>query len=754
MSQYSYLSAPDPEFMEIMEGFRPQLPAGELCSTGLGVAHQLADTAYRVVNRTIPVDGGEIAIRCIQPTPQEGEIPDSRASLATRWRILSVEFRLSVVNVDYRLAPEYPFPTGLNDSYAALKWAVDNAPEISASLTKGFLLGGASAGAHYTAAIAHRARDDPFFEAFPLTGQILQIPAVLHPAAYPEQFKAELWVEQNKDAPILSKANLEFFFDCLKGEPSDPELSPLLASHESLPPAYIQVAGLDPLRDEGLLYERLLRESGVKTKLDVYPGVPHGFHISLPQLALSRQWAMDFRVGLRCSSRAPTLRSSARGFPQCHSMTYLWPGDHIECYITPRSSPRAPLRLSLMGPTLSHYAALAVASYAIWSILRRIFGTTVLDNIPGPPSRSIWTGNLPAFYDPDGWEFHHDIEENYGQVVKIKGFLGTPHLYVFDPAALQSMLVQDIDAYEEPPIYMKVYGLLWGPGILSSVGQDHHRYRKIMLPAFAPTKIREMIPLFYDVAEKARDGLITPFLTDGSHQVLDLNNILNRTSLEIIGRTGIGYSFDAMLPGQEKEDKYAETLKELLLLFQMGLLFPLLPWLSGRGSPAFRRSMVNMIPWKTLHKTRDMVDLMEATATKLIAGKKEAVKSGELEMQDDSKDIMSLLRKFKRRREMYLNDDELVAQTGSVVSCPRQNSLLMSLQNDNILGDRYNIVRSGSMFPPVVPDPDIQERLRAEIFESSERMDYEELGSLPYLDAFINEVLRLYPPVAPVMFRE
>ncbi|KAJ6522228.1 Alpha/Beta hydrolase protein [Mycena vulgaris] len=329
MSQYSHLSAPDPEFMEvwsklppsppgpidlatqrhaiknilvpqIMEGFRPQLPA---------------DTAYRVVNRTIPVDGGEIAIRCIQPTPQEGEDAEFPVLVWIHgggWvlgdldmddfhlRILSVEFRLSIVNVDYRLAPEYPFPTGLNDSYAALKWAVDNAPEISGSLKKGLLLGGTSAGAHYTTVIAHRARDDPFFEAFPLTGQILQIPVLLHPAAYPEQFKAELLsVEQNKDAPILSKANLEFLFDCLKGEPSDPELSPLLASHESLPPAYIQVTGLDPLRDEGLLYERLLRESGVKTKLDVYPGVPHGFHISLPQLALSKKWAVDFRAGLR-----------------------------------------------------------------------------------------------------------------------------------------------------------------------------------------------------------------------------------------------------------------------------------------------------------------------------------------------------------------------------------------------------------------------------------------------------------------------
>ncbi|KAJ7495200.1 hypothetical protein FB451DRAFT_1020178, partial [Mycena latifolia] len=68
--------------------------------------------------------------------------------------------------------------------------------------------------------------------------------------------------------------------------------------HAGVAPAHRQVAGLDPLRDEGLLYERVLRESGVKPKLDIYLGVPHAFYAAFPQLSASRKWDKDFRARL------------------------------------------------------------------------------------------------------------------------------------------------------------------------------------------------------------------------------------------------------------------------------------------------------------------------------------------------------------------------------------------------------------------------------------------------------------------------
>jgi acetyl esterase/lipase len=105
---------------------------------------------------------------------------------------------------------------------------------------------------------------------------------------------------------------LLYNLDCLAGPPADPELSPLLADHNGLPPTHLQICGLDPLRDEGLLYERLLREQGILTRLDMrvhpffaarelahfphrYPGVPHGFSSMLPEMTATKKWDADLR---------------------------------------------------------------------------------------------------------------------------------------------------------------------------------------------------------------------------------------------------------------------------------------------------------------------------------------------------------------------------------------------------------------------------------------------------------------------------
>ncbi|KAI0916142.1 hypothetical protein AcV5_003163 [Taiwanofungus camphoratus] len=107
-------------------------------------------------------------------------------------RILCVDLQICIVNVEYRLAPEHSFPTGLNDCYAALKWTSNNQRLLSGSSSIGFLLGGQSAGSNLAAVIARRARDDPFFAKHRITGHILQIPVVLHADAYPEEYKSEL----------------------------------------------------------------------------------------------------------------------------------------------------------------------------------------------------------------------------------------------------------------------------------------------------------------------------------------------------------------------------------------------------------------------------------------------------------------------------------------------------------------------------------------------------------------------------------
>ncbi|KAI0644071.1 Alpha/Beta hydrolase protein [Trametes meyenii] len=288
-------------FIEIVRSIRrPDLPP---------------ETAYSTQDHPLPVEGGEITVRTYLPSAPEGTtfpvlvwthgggfVFGTLEQDDYLLRIISVDLQLVIVAVDYRLAPEYTFPTALNDAYSALKWTVANAKSLKVDLSKGFLVGGQSAGGNYPAAMAHRAKADPFFAHSPLTGQVLQIPVLLHPdAPVSEEDKAKLTsYAENAEAPLLNPGHMMESFNLLKGSPSDPELSLLLQpSFTNLPPAYFQVCGRDPLRDEGLLYAEKLKAAGVPTKVDIYPGAPHGFHLWLPGTELAKKYDQEFRAGIR-----------------------------------------------------------------------------------------------------------------------------------------------------------------------------------------------------------------------------------------------------------------------------------------------------------------------------------------------------------------------------------------------------------------------------------------------------------------------
>ncbi|CAD6444975.1 99bce965-631c-44f7-95f8-0eff69d9f1d0 [Sclerotinia trifoliorum] len=271
----------------------------------------LKEISFIEEDRQIPVrDGSSIDIRIHRPkTPPSGGSPvfviyhgggfclgglDNESLLCRQWTDLGGV----AVNVDYRLAPEHPFPTGVNDAFDALKWTASNLDELHINPSKGFLVGGISAGANFASIVSHLYRDENLSP--PLTGVYLSIPPIISQNIVPEKYKpVYLSQEQNKNAPLLNREVADVFDKhyAVK-EPSSLATPILFPSHKNLPKTYFQICGLDPLRDEGFIYEDILKENGVQTLVHVYEGLPHGFWTWFHEAEFTRAFNEDCKKGL------------------------------------------------------------------------------------------------------------------------------------------------------------------------------------------------------------------------------------------------------------------------------------------------------------------------------------------------------------------------------------------------------------------------------------------------------------------------
>jgi acetyl esterase len=174
-----------------------------------------------------------------------------------------------VVSVEYRLAPEHPYPAGLDDCETVTRWAHANADGFDVS-AESLVVGGESAGGNLAAAVAMRLRDAGDL---PLAGQVLIYPAVAGRSHYPSR-------EQFDGLVISRTAGDQFWAAYSAGRDldDDPYAVPLAASDLSgLPPAFVVLGGCDMLRDEGRAYARRLRDEGVAVEEVCYAGQPHGF---------------------------------------------------------------------------------------------------------------------------------------------------------------------------------------------------------------------------------------------------------------------------------------------------------------------------------------------------------------------------------------------------------------------------------------------------------------------------------------------
>jgi acetyl esterase len=235
----------------------------------------------RVEDRTIPGPAGPIRIRLTAPEGPGpfpavvylhggGWVVGSLHSHDQLCRAITRASGVAVVSVDYRLAPEDPFPAAVDDAEAATRWVADHGEEFGVDPLR-LAVGGDSAGGNLATVVARRARDRGFPR---LVFQVLLYPVTDSNRDTPSYLK-------NADGYMLTRELMAWYWDQYVPDAArrlDPDASPLCADDLSrLPPALVVTAEFDPLRDEAEHYARRLAEAGVAVQLSRYPGMIHGF---------------------------------------------------------------------------------------------------------------------------------------------------------------------------------------------------------------------------------------------------------------------------------------------------------------------------------------------------------------------------------------------------------------------------------------------------------------------------------------------
>ncbi|MDI2124668.1 alpha/beta hydrolase fold domain-containing protein [Yinghuangia seranimata] len=249
-------------------------------------------TVASAEDRTVPGPAGPVDVRVYLPVREEpGPVPTLLWMHGGGWasgsvntgdtaaRALCELARVAVVSVGYRLAPEAPWPAGLDDCTATLRWVRDNIRELGGDPAR-IGVGGDSAGGNLAAVLAQRTPE----HGVPLAAQLLVYPATdlrLDADGYPsrERYATGYMFETAE----LHRAVARYLGP--DGDPTDPRVSPLLAEDlGSVPPALVVTVEYDPLRDEGAAYAAKLAAAGIPVVHQDVPGLVHG---SFDMLGLS-----------------------------------------------------------------------------------------------------------------------------------------------------------------------------------------------------------------------------------------------------------------------------------------------------------------------------------------------------------------------------------------------------------------------------------------------------------------------------------
>ncbi len=283
--------------------------AKALYARTIGVIDVPKPTLARVEDVQIPArDGHLLGARLLAPSYDPG-LPvllythgggftiGSIESHDTFCRVLAQQSGAAVLSLDYRLAPEWRFPTAVNDAWDALGWLADKGAVRLGLDRRRIAVGGDSAGGTLAAVTAVHARDE---------GLALALQLLIYPGTTDHQDTDSHRVFEH--GPVLDTVLIDWFFhhyiDAV--DRSDWRFAPLnSADVDGVAPAWVGLADCDPLVDEGVLYADKLRAAGVPVELEIYRGVVHGFITMGRAIAEARQLQQDAAAALRRAFELP-----------------------------------------------------------------------------------------------------------------------------------------------------------------------------------------------------------------------------------------------------------------------------------------------------------------------------------------------------------------------------------------------------------------------------------------------------------------
>ncbi|KAH9063911.1 cytochrome P450 [Lactarius vividus] len=392
--------------------------------------------------------------------------------------------------------------------------------------------------------------------------------------------------------------------------------------------------------------------------------------------------------------------------------------------------------------------ASALVAFLLWKSERKC---SLLSSIAGPKKEHWLKGNLHRIFQ-DGLEYNLWLAQKYGGVVKIHTLLGGQQLYVSDPLALQHIVVKEQHIFTETDMFIMGNKLMFGEGLVSTLGEQHRKQRKILNPVFSHANMRELLPFIQPIASKMRSVLLSQLPDDGGSREIDVLPWMSRGALEYISQGCLGYTFNALEPTQSHN--FAEAIRSLApTALKLIFLRPFIPFIVRNISLYWRNKVGRLAPNQGLARSphaifsEKKVELEEGSTTD---GTCTTKCEGNLGGQMKRKDIMTILLRANASSNPAerLTEAELIGQMNTVI--------VGGFETPALAGSR--------LLHALASRPTAQARLRSELRRakldhaasqnipldgsgwSDIELPYDVLMSLPYLDAVVRETLRVYPP--------